>query len=517
VFRLGEQQTGRLKTGGNVRAWVFGIIALLSFSVTLQAADTLLKNVVIYDGTGAVGRAGDVRIHGDRITEIGKNLKPKPGETVRDEKGMAIAPGFIDMHSHADGEILEDLDAENSTRQGITTVLVGQDGESKFPLANFLDTLDKTPAALNVASMVGHGTLREQVMDAKNRLRKATPEEIAKMKELLAQELKAGAFGLSTGLEYDPGHFATTEELIDLSKLAAANGGFYISHVRDEGNNVFESYREIVEIGKQAKIPVEITHIKLGVPAVWGGTTTRMPQVFKDAKKDGVDLRADVYPYTYWQSNLRVIILNRDYYNPVAVEKALEESGGADHIWITGYKPDPSVVGETMAEIAKAWGLSPVETYIKMAKMIDVDPENEASIMAQSMNEDDVRWFVSQPNIAFCSDGGLKDRHPRGAGSFPKVLGRYVREQKALPLEMAIHKMTGLAADHIGLKDRGYVKEGYVADLVVFDPATVADKSTIEKPQEPPVGILDVMVSGELVVANGKVTGAHSGKVLRKK
>lgn len=495
---------------------VFLLAILVGMCGTTHATDVLLKNVTIYDGTGTKGYAGDVRIRGNRIAEVGKNLKQKGDEVVRDEHGMALAPGFIDMHSHADGEILQDLDAENSTRQGITTVLVGQDGESKYPLSAFLDQLEKKPAALNVASMVGHGTLREQAMDPKDRLRKATPEEIAKMKKLLSEELKAGAFGLSTGLEYDPGHFASTEEIIDLSKMAAAIGGFYISHVRDEGNGVFDSYQEIIQIGKGAKLPVEITHIKMGVPAVWGGTKTRMPQIFAQAKKEGVDLRADVYPYTFWQSNLRVIILDRDYYNPQKVAKAIEETGGADHFWFTEYKPDPSIVGKTLTEVARSWGLTPVEAYIKLARGIEVNPDSEPMIMGESMSEDDVRWFVAQPNIAFCSDGGLRDRHPRGAGAFPRVLGRYVREQHALPLEMAIHKMTGLAADYVGLKDRGRIAPGYVADLVIFDPATVADASTIKDPQAPPKGISAVIVSGEVVVDNGKVTGKRPGKVLRK-
>lgn len=495
-------------------------LAVLSLSSLVYAQGLLIKNVVIYDGTGKPGVPGDVRIQADKIVEVGNKLTPRPGDTVRDEHGLALAPGFIDMHSHADGDILEDLDAENSTRQGITTVVVGQDGESKYPLAEFLGKLEKTPPALNVASMVGHGTIRHLAMDPKNQLREATPEELAKMKAILAEELKAGPFGLSSGLEYDPGHFASTDEVIQLSKMAGAAGGFYISHVRDEGNHVFDSYQEIIQIGKGAKLPVEITHIKMGVPAVWNMAAKRMPQVFEQARKEGVDLKADVYPYTFWQSNLRVIMLDRDYYNPEKVAKALAESGGPDHMWFTNYPPDTSIVGKSLDEVARLWKLTPVETYMKMVKTSDAgaggSPDNEASIMAESMNEDDVRWLVAQPNIMFCSDGGLRDRHPRGAGSFPRVLGRYVRDQKALPLELAIHKMTGMPAQQLGLRDRGRIASGYVADLVVFDPATVADGSTMQTPQAPPKGIDAVFVSGTLVVDENKLTGAHPGKVLRR-
>ncbi len=495
------------------------LLTMFGVHVCVQAEDVLLKNVLIYDGSGNAAYRGQVRIHADRIAEVGATLQARPGETVRDEHGLAIAPGFIDMHSHADGSILEDLDAGSATRQGVTTVVVGQDGSSVYPLADFLGRLESKPPALNVASMVGHGTLRSLAMDPANQLRAATPEELAKMERLLREELRAGPFGLSSGLEYDPGHFATTAEVIGLAKIAGAAGGIYISHVRDEGNHVFDSYQEIIQIGKGGQLPVEITHIKMGVPAMWHMAAKRMPGVFEQARREGVELRADVYPYTYWQSNLRVILLDHDFYNPAKVKAALEESGDVDHVWFTRYAPDPSIVGKTMAEVARLWKLTPVEAYIKMIRTTETKPgqvpEDDPTIMAESMNEDDVRWLVAQPNITFCSDGALHDRHPRGAGAFPRVLGRYVREQKVLPLESAIHKMTEMPAQQLGLKDRGRIAPGYVADLVVFDPATVNDGSTMQDPQAPPKGIPEVMVSGVLVVDGGKVTGAHPGKVLR--
>ena len=420
------------------RRILFVFAAMLSLCGGLFGQGLLLKNVVIYDGTGNQSVRGDVRVQGDKIVEVGKNLAPKATETARDGHGLALAPGFIDMHSHADGEILDDLDAENSTRQGITTVVVGQDGESKYP-------------RFDLGFGAGEASLE----------REATPEELAKMKSLLREELKAGPFGLSSGLEYDPGHFATTAEVVELSKIAGEAGGFYISHVRDEGNHVFDSYEEIIQIGKGGKLPVEITHIKMGVPAVWNMAAKRMPQVFEEARKEGVDLKADVYPYTFWQSNLRVIMLDRDYYNPEKVAKALEESGGPGHMWFTSYKPDAAIVGKSLEEVSKMWKITPVETYMEMVRASDAgvggDPENEPSIMAESMNPADVKWLIAQPNIMFCSDGGLRDRHPRGAGSFPRVLGKYVREEKALTLELAIHKMTEIPARQLGLKDRGRI------------------------------------------------------------
>ncbi len=491
---------------------------LLALAAYAAASDLLLKNVTIYDGTGEKPYRGDVRVRGDRIVRVARNIAPQPTDQVRDEHGLALAPGFIDMHSHADNGIFDDLNAENVVRQGITTVLVGQDGESVYPLGEFLQKLERQPAGVNFASMVGHGTLREQVM-GKDLLRASRPDELRKIEELLANELQAGAFGLSTGLEYDPGHFATTEEVVELSKIAAHSGGFYISHVRDEGNKVFDSYDEILRIGKEAQIPVEITHIKLATTGVWHLAKTRMPRYFSTARKEGVDLKADVYPYTYWQSTIRVILLDRDFFNPQKVAKAIAENGGADHIRLTRYDPDPSVAGKTLDEIARQWNVTPVEAYMRIVKatLPDTHPGKapEEGVIVTSMSDDDLAWFIANPRIMFCTDGGLHDHHPRGAGSFPRILGRYVREEKVLPLEAAIHKATALAADQLGLRDRGRIAEGYIADLVVFDPAIVMDQSTVQNPEAPPKGIPQVMVSGAWAVDDGKVTGTRAGKVLR--
>jgi N-acyl-D-amino-acid deacylase len=493
------------------------LLLLIGLVSHLKASDVLIKNVLVFDGRGKKPFVADVRVKGDRIEEIGKNLEPRRGEAVRDEHGLALAPGFIDMHSHHDVGIFQDLDAEAVTRQGVTTVFVGQDGDSNFPLADFFTHLEKSPAAINFASMVGQATLREQVM-GKDLYRPSTAEELSRMQDLLSRELQAGAFGLSTGLEYEKAHFATTEELIGLSKVAARSGGFYISHVRDEAKGVFTSYDEIIRIGREGKIPVEITHIKLASPSVWHTAKTRMPVVFAKAKQDGVNLKADVYPYTYWHSTLRVLVTDRDFYNPEKVERGIADNGGAPNLLIPKYAPDPSLAGKTLEQIAGIWKVSPVEAYMRMIKATEAEVnggEELEEVIGTSMSEDDVRWFVANPRTMFSSDGALHGAHPRGAGAFPRVLGRYVREQHVLPLETAIHKMTLMSAEQLGLKDRGRIAKGYIADLVVFDPATVIDQSTIEHPQEPPKGIPDVMVSGEWVVRDGKVTGAHPGRVIR--
>lgn len=459
----------------------------------------------------------DVRVEGDRILEVAPILPPKPGEASLDATGLAVAPGFIDMHSHVPESIFKNPTADVVIRQGVTTVLGGQDGESEYPLKDFFAKLEGQPAAVNIASMAGQGTLREQVM-GKNLLRPSTAVELAKMKVLLRQEMKDGAFGLSTGLEYDPAHFSTLKELVELSKVAAHDDGFYISHVRDEGNRVFQSFDELVEIGKQAKLPVEITHIKLGTTPVWHQAAKRMPGLFAQAAHDHVDLRADVYPYTYWHSNIRVILLDRDYFNPTKVARAIAENGGADRIHIVHYQPDPSMNNKTLAEVAQAWKLTPVQGYMRIVR--ETQPgsdgkEKEEDVIVESMSEDDLRWFIANPRIAFCSDGGLFMQHPRSAGTFPRILGRYARDLKVLTTQEAIRKMTSLPAEELGLKDRGRIFPGYVADLVIFDPEKVIDRSTIDHWNAPPEGIPDVMVSGKWVVLDGQITGERPGKVIR--
>lgn len=498
-------------------AILFTVIGIALLGSPAHAADVLIENVKVYDGTGNPPFIANVRVRADRIEAIGLHLKPHAGERVRNAHGLAMAPGFIDMHTHADRGLLEDLDAATVSRQGVTTIFIGQDGQSRFPLRDYYAQLEASRPAINVASMIGHATLREQIM-GKDLYRASTPEELARMKTLLAQEMRAGAFGLSTGLEYEEGHFATTDEVIALSKVAAAAGGFYISHVRDEANHTFESFGEVLLIGREAHIPVEISHIKLGSARLWHMAATRMPEFFAAAKRDHVKLTADVYPYTYWYSTIRVMVPDRDYDNLDKVAQALADNGGAAAIRLVLYTPEPELEGKTLEDIGAAWKLTPAESYVRIVQATSAEVgahKPMEAVIVTSMSEDDVRWFIAQPQIMFCSDGDLHGAHPRGAGSFPRVLGRYVREQRVLPLQTAIHKMTELPAQQLKLKDRGRIAPGYVADLVLFDPDVVNDQSSIAAPQAPPLGIPAVMVSGEWVIDSGLPTGNHPGRVLR--
>lgn len=491
-------------------------VCLLFVSQLLTAQSILIQNARVVDGSGKKPFAADVRVTADTITAVAPRLKPVAGEVVIDAKGLVVSPGFIDMHSHADDGIF--TKSHNAIiRQGITTVLVGQDGDEIYPLADFFAKLEQTPPAMNVASMAGHGTLRRQVMGSDVR-RAATPEEIDKIVNLLHQEMMTGAMGMSGGLEYDAGHWSTTDELVRLNRTVRRDGGFFNAHVRDEGNNVFHSFDEMEEIGHRAKVPVVITHIKLGSTPVWH-LTAKTSALRAKAATDGVDLKADVYPYTFWHSNLRVVIVDGDYFNPEKVKQSLAENGGAERLRITHYGQDPSLEDKTLAEIAAQWKMPPVDAYMKMVRSTlkpDGAPgDDDVQVMGESMNEDDVKWFIAQPWIMFCTDGELEGKHPRGAGSFPRVLGRYVREQRVLPLEAAIHRMTALAAQQLGVNDRGTIAKGMKADLVIFDPATIIDRSTVEKPLEPPAGIAYVMVNGVFVVKDGEPTHARPGRPLR--
>jgi len=500
----------------------FFFTALLLIGCTAAAQSNepslLLRNATIYDGAGGAPFRGDVRVAGERIVEVGKALRPRQGERVRDLAGLALAPGFIDMHSHADSDLLEFPHADVALRQGITTVLVGQDGGSEFPLADFFSKLEKLRPGVNVASMLGHATLRAQVM-GKDLYRPATAEEIARMRSLAEQEMGAGAFGLSSGLEYEEGHFSTTAEVVELARVAARHGGFYISHVRDESNRVFDSFRELIDIGAQGGLPAEITHIKLAAPPVLKQAAQQMPAIFAEAERRGVDLSADVYPYTYWHSTLKVIVLDRDYFNREKVVKAIADNGGPERLRIANFKLRPELEHKTLAQIAAEWKVDAAEVFMRIVRLGEEAKDKDgadATVLGESMVEEDIRWFIAHPRIMFCTDGQLRGRHPRGAGAMPRILGRYVREQRVLPLEEAIRKLTSLPAARLGLTDRGRIAPGYVADLVIFDPARVIDRSTVDEPLAAPEGIEAVLVGGQVAVEKNQLTDVRNGQVLRR-
>ena len=490
-------------------------LALLLFFFCASQALSQQKSLVILnaqlaDGTGAPLRKANLRISGTRITRIG-NFKPNKSDEVFDAKGLVLAPGFIDIHNHSTKGLDTDPLAETQIAQGITSLVVGADGDSPWPIGPWLETHRKNPASVNVAVIAGHATIRELVM-GKDFRRVATPEEISKMATLTSHAMHEGAIGLSSGLEYYLASYSNTDEVVAMAAAAAKSGGFYMTHIRDEGNKSFEALKEEIEIGKRAHIPIEHSHIKVSTVAVWGKAPEYIA-IINDARKHGLDFLADCYPYEAWHSGLKVIMPDKQYENPVSVEKAIADTGGAEAILITEFKPQPEYAGHTLAEVAKSNNVSPVEMYIRMNREGDA-AGIEAGIIGHSMIEKDVKAFYQQPWVMVASDGGIGSEHPRGAGTFPRVLGLYVREKKWITLPEAVRKMTSLPAKRLNWKDRGTLKVGNFADLVLFNPDTVIDRSTFEKPFELPTGIEKVFVGGTLVWDSGKATGAKPGSVL---
>jgi N-acyl-D-amino-acid deacylase len=429
---------------------------------------------------------------------------------VIDMAGLVVAPGFIDMHSHASGGLEEHPDAASQVMQGITTALVGQDGGSDLPIADFFERIERVHPAINYATSVGHGTVRGIVMGGDFR-RAASAGEIQTMKALVDRAMRDGAVGLSSGLEYDPAFYAKPDELVEVARAAAAHGGFYSSHVRDEENEVFEAWREAIDVGRKAKMPVQISHIKLASKPVWGRGAEAVT-LLEHARRDGVDVTADWYPYTYWQSSIYVLIPDRDFENRAKWETGLDEIGGAGNVLITNYRPDPSFNGRTVEEIAKATGKDPVSQIVEMIRTAGPG----IGIIGTSMDEDDLSVFAAHPQVLICSDGGITGRHPRGYGAFPRVLGRYVRERGVLTLHEAIAKMTSRSAARIGMPDRGLLAAGKYADIVVFDPKIIADRGTPQEPSLAPVGMRHVIVNGEIVLRDGQQTEARPGRGLRR-
>jgi len=477
-----------------------------------RAEDLLIENASVVDGTGARPVTADVRIRGDRIVAIGA-LDAEAGETVVDAHGLTLAPGFIDTHSHHTGGLEKNPEALVVVSQGITTIVGGQDGGSTVPLSGFFRALEERPSAVNVASYSGHNSLRDAAM-GENFKRKATPAEIERMRALLADDMAAGALGLSTGLEYDPGIYSAEGEVMLLAHEAAKSGGRYISHIRSEDRTVWKALDELVEIGRQTKMPVQVSHAKLAMTD-WWGQADRFLSVLNKARADGVDVTLDVYPYPYWHSTLTVLWPERNFGDRPTAEFILKHLVPADGLLIAGFTPDPALAGKTVAKIAAERKTDAVTTLMSLVDQV-VRTKGSSNVIATSMDERDIAKFIAWPQANISSDGNIGGRHPRGAGTFTRVLRIYVRETGLLTLEQAVHKMTGLSAEHMGLKDRGVIRAGAFADLVLFDPKTVTDRATTDDPAALSEGIARVWVNGAQVFGDGRATGAHPGRVLRR-
>jgi N-acyl-D-amino-acid deacylase len=476
-------------------------------SVPAQTRSTLIRNATILDGSGKPAFTGDVRVTGDKIVKIGK-IKPSKNDDVIDASGLALAPGFIDIHNHSESGLFREGTAANQVSQGITTVMVGPDGGSPWPLTDYFAKLNGK-IAVNVGAFIGHASVREEILKNDYK-RTATADEIAAMAKLVEQAMDEGAFGLSSGLEYDVGFMATTEELVELSRVAAKYNGIYMSHIRDEEEGFRAAMEEAIRIGREAKLPVQISHIKMGNRNVWGKSAEAIALI-EGAQKTGQDVSADAYPYTAWASTITVLVPSRKHDDRSEIVKGLANVGGADKVLVTSCAAHRDYEGKTLEQIAATQNTSPVDVYIQIVK------DGGAGVVCNSMNEDDVKAFYTRPWVMVSSDGGIDSRHPRGTGTFTRVLGNFVRENKWFGLEEAVRKMAAMPAVRLGLKDRGLIKKGMKADLVLFDAKIVTDGATFAEPQTLSTGIQAVLVNGVKVWDGTKVTNSMPGSILRRK
>jgi N-acyl-D-amino-acid deacylase len=527
--------------------------------------DVVIKGGMLYDGTGAKGRLTDVAIRGDRIVGVG-DFKAATATTVVDAKGMAVAPGFINMLSWSTESLIEDGRSQSEIREGVTTQIMGEgfsmgplndrikermlhdQGDIKYEikwttLAEYLRYLEQRGVSCNLASFIGATTIRENVIGLEDK--QPTPEQLEQMRQLVRQEMEAGALGIGTSLIYPPAFYAKTEELIELCKVAAKYQGKYISHMRSEGNRLLEAIDELLRISKEANIPAEIYHIKAAGQPNWGKADAMLAKI-EAARKAGLKITADMYTYTAagtgldaclppWTADGGYPALFKRLRDPATREKIAAEvrtpsdkwenlylaAGSPDKILLNGFKSEKlkPLTGKSLAEVAKMRGKDPIETAMDLIS----EDESRIDSIYFLMSEENVKKEMVKPWVSFGSDEASQtpegnfiksNCHPRAYGNFARVLGKYVREEKVLTLADAIRKLSGQPATNLGLDHRGFVKEGMFADVVVFDPATIGDRATFEKPHQYAVGVKHVFVNGAQVLKEGEHTGSKPGRAL---
>jgi N-acyl-D-amino-acid deacylase len=509
----------------------------LSFFLQLQPFDILIQHARIVDGSGNSWYNGDIGIRGDSIAAIGR-LDGAPAKLTIDARGLTAAPGFIDIHTHARRGIFEDSSAQNYIRQGVTTLIEGNDGSSPLPLAPFFQKLAETRMAPNFGLFVGQGTIRQQVLGLENR--KATPEEIARMKEIAKQAMQDGALGLSSGLFYVPGNFTPTEEVIEIAKVVAGFGGMYISHMRDEASGVLDSVRETIRIGEEGGLPTQVTHHKIIGQENWGKSVETL-RLVEEARARGVDATIDAYPYTASSTGTGALFPQwslaggqkallerlsapeqRTRITAEIVRRIKVDRGGGDpkNIVMASCSFDSSLAGKSLADITAARGRR-VNFDTAAETAIEIQQKGGCAAVFHAIDEGDVERILRSPYTMIGSDGeipqfGKGAPHPRSYGTFARVLARYVRDRKVLTLEDAVRKMSGYPAERLGLLDRGLLRPGMKADIVIFDPAKVQDKADFANPHQYAEGFREVMVNGELVISNGQLTKARPGRVIRR-
>jgi N-acyl-D-amino-acid deacylase len=527
--------------------------------------DVVIKGGTVYDGTGAEPKHADVAIRGDRIVGIG-DFAAAHAKTVIDANALAVAPGFINMLSWSNESLIQDGRSQSEIRQGVTTEIMGE-GESMGPvndrvrermlreqsdikyeikwntLAEYLRYLETRGVSCNVASFIGATTIRENVIGLEDKA--PTPEQLDEMRELVRKEMEAGALGIGTSLIYPPAFYAKTEELIELCKVVAKYEGKYISHMRSEGNRLLEALDELIRISREAGIPAEVYHIKAAGQQNWPKIDDLLSRI-EAAQKERLKITADMYTYTAagtgldaclppWTEDGGYPALFKRLRDPATREKIAAEvskdsdewenlyigAGSPDKILLFGFKSDKlkPLTGKSLAEVAKMRGKDPITTIMDLI----VEDESRIGTVYFLMSEENVKKELARPWISFGSDEAsqapegvfLKSNpHPRAYGNFARVLGKYVRDEKVIPLVEAVRRLSGLPASNLGLDHRGFIKDGMFADVVVFDPATIADRATFEKPHQYSVGVKHVFVNGVQVLKDGEHTGAKPGRAL---
>ena len=514
----------------------FFILLLVTSSCAKIEFDLLILNGTIIDGSGDASYQSDLAIKDDRIVKIG-NLSSYDAKIIINAVDLIVAPGFIDSHTHAIRGIFDVPTAESSLLQGVTTLTDGNDGTSPYPINDHYAEIEALKISTNWAVFVGQGTVRQEVMGLEDR--NPTGEELDQMKSMIADAMEDGALGISTGLFYVPGSFSSTQEIIELSKVAGGYGGIYISHMREEAADILKSINETINIGIEARIPVQITHHKIIGKANWGLAKNTLKLV-DEAINRGVNVSIDQYPYTASQTSIRALIpqwaqaggrkeLLKRIDDPKSrkllidgiIERILFDRGGGHpkNVFISKSSWDTSMEGKNLADLCNERGLEPTP-YNAAIVVFDIIKGGGASAVYHAINSDDVDLIMQHPMTSIASDGPLTvynvgSPHPRTYGTFARVLGTYVRERNIISLEEAIRKMTSLPAKILSIDRRGLIKEGYYADITIFDKNVIADKSTFEDPHQYAVGVNSVIVNGIIVVENGMHNGNRPGKVLR--
>lgn len=487
-------------------------------SLALAVHDLVIRGATVYDGTGAAGEVMDVAVDGDRITSVGRVASP--GRRELSAAGLSLAPGFIDVHTHDDWALLVRPDLSFKTLQGVTTVVTGNCGTAPAPVTDMIPAvgsfdrmrtyfaaLEDRGVGVNVAALVGHGGIRSAVMGTRTNRLSDAGERLA-MARLLEEALEDGVVGMSSGLAYEPGKYAAPDEIAELAALVAGAGGIYTSHIRNEAEGLMDSIHETIDVGRACGVKVQISHLKAMNTDNWGRVRDALKAI-EDAQHAGIDVMADQYPYTRGSTLLEQVLRAGRIGEPTSFGKLT-----GDKVMIAAAPRHEEWEGRTLAEIAAENGVSSPD----MADQIVAELGRTCFVVLDTMSEDDVRLVMAHPSVMIGSDGiAAGDKpHPRLAHTFPRVLGTYARDLGVLSLPDAVHRMTGLSARRFGLTDRGEIRTGAFADLVLFDAATIVDTGSYSDPLTQPVGILEVWVNGRTVVREGEVTGERSGQVVRR-